>query len=303
MIPGQEEANHLDLPTNSSVVRRPFQAENWDQDVVLSDGNNGSGPSIQSQVPAALTENMHAYTIKTPLNCDTCNITVSDALELRRHIISHGHTCAQCSQSFSNHEDLGYHASDTGHIAYKCHSCDSTFSRRDVMLRHRLKHSTPKIKYSCDHCKKWRAPNGFKRKDHLTQHLRNYHHIDLPNLGNYPRSDTQNPSFRNYCLLHGCALFRSPIDAAEEMALQGNPLFTTRTAFTKHMREHDISIFPCTFAGCKRVNGKGFFQKRAFIKHMKAEHGIDPMAEAEEEVDGATETADQTWMALLLNED
>jgi hypothetical protein len=73
--------------------------------------------------------------------------------------------------------------------------------------------------------------------------------------------------------------------------LNKKSLFPTRAAFTKHMREHDSSIFPCPFARCKRVNGKGFFQKRALIKYMKAEHDID-VAEADGEVNDAMETAD-----------
>lgn len=54
-----------------------------------------------------------------------------------------------------------------------------------------------------------------------------------------------------------------------------NPLFKSRGEFTKHMRkEHDETPFPCTKVGCKRVNGKGFFRKRDFMKHLKKEHGI-----------------------------
>lgn len=191
---------------------------------------------------------------------------------------------------------------DTGHVAYKCPSCDSTFSRRDVMLRHGLQHSAPTTKYSCKHCKKWRAPNGFKRQDHLIQHMRNYHHIEneaLPTSDRiYYRLDPKSSGFYSYCLHEECTLFRSPLSFREQESLAEEPLFSTRSAFTKHMRsEHDRSLFPCTSAGCKRVNGKGFFQKRAFIKHMKAEHGIDPLAKADgelahRELDGVMEAAD-----------
>jgi hypothetical protein len=48
--------------------------------------------------------------------------------------------------------------------------------------------------------------------------------------------------------------------------------------------EHDETPFPCTKAGCKRVNGKGFFRKRDLMKHMKREHDI-----SEEEGDPASD--------------
>jgi hypothetical protein len=52
-------------------------------------------------------------------------------------------------------------------------------------------------------------------------------------------------------------------------------LFASRGEYTKHMRqEHDETPFPCSKAGCKRVNGKGFFRKRDLMKHLKREHDI-----------------------------
>ena len=43
--------------------------------------------------------------------------------------------------------------------------------------------------------------------------------------------------------------------------------------------EHDKTPFPCTKAGCKRINGKGFFRKRDLIKHMRREHDISEEVE------------------------
>ncbi|KAG0652852.1 hypothetical protein D0Z07_0037 [Hyphodiscus hymeniophilus] len=143
--------------------------------------------------------------------------------------------------------------------------------RIDVLKRHKLQHSSAQQRYSCTHCKKWRAPNGFVRKDHLTQHLRNYHHIDT--YYSEPLYIDQNPQSLGFyicCLHEGCPLFR-----LEEDRWGQNPLFNSRGDFTKHMRkEHDETPFPCTKAGCKRINGKGFFRKKDFLKHMKREHDI-----------------------------
>ena len=233
---------------------------------------------------------------RIPLQCDACDAVLPNSKELRWHIKCHGHTCAQCSQSFKNHDTLGYHAAVTGHCSYSCRSCDSTFSRRDVMLRHKKLHTAVTIKYSCPHCKNWRAPNGFARKDHLVQHMRNYHHIEdskhTQNRSSHWSDSPEDAAFHGYCIHESCTLFRLPLTRNEKVDLAKQPLFPSRSAFTKHMRsEHDRSTFSCTVAGCKRVNGKGFFQKRAWIKHMKAKHDINPMEEADDKSDGVMETA------------
>lgn len=189
----------------------------------------------------------------------------------------HRNTCHQCRQSFTTCSDLTGHASTTGHETYRCNDCEASFSRIDVLKRHKNQHSPNRKKYSCEHCKKWRAPNGFARKDHLTQHLRNYHHIDTGNtlFQSYSERSLVEPHFYACCLHEGCPLFQPA----------GNPycLFKSRGDFTKHMRkEHDETPFPCTKVGCKRVRGNGFFQKRGLMKHLMREHGVSEEVEDDE---------------------
>ncbi len=87
--------------------------------------------------------------------------------------------CSECGVKTHSTGELEWHALRTGHGALLCpqDGCDSTFSRFDVMRRHYLNHAADVQRYPCPHCKKYRGKNGFKRKDHLTQHLRGYHHI------------------------------------------------------------------------------------------------------------------------------
>jgi hypothetical protein len=189
--------------------------------------------------------------------------------------------------------DLARHAAKTVHEAYRCNDCDAGFSRLDVLKRHRDQHLANQKKYSCSHCKRWRAPNGFARKDHLIQHLRNYHHIDADDSGVADGSSRtfsyEDPAFYACCLHEGCPLFWSVEGRGWELGQK--PLFKTRGELTKHVRkEHDETPFPCTKIGCKRVKGKGFFRKRDFLKHMKKEHDI-VVEDAEDEDVGLDENA------------
>jgi hypothetical protein len=202
-------------------------------------------------------------------------VTATSLVLIQSHRKTHGHLCHECKTPFGNHFDINNHARETGHNAYQCTECDATFSRLDVLGRHRQDHRPLVEKYSCTHCKKWRAPNGFTRKDHLTQHLRNYHHlqIDNPQSRDFHWYVVTDPGFFKYCLHQGCSLFREDSEARRSWHFR--PLFASRSAFTAHMRkEHDESIFQCTHTGCPRVNGKGFFRKRDLTKHMRKEHVI-----------------------------
>ena len=56
--------------------------------------------------------------------------------------------------------------------------CGSLFSRLDVLNRHLESFSSEDPKYPCTYCKLPRGPNGFRRLDHLKQHIRDYHHLE-----------------------------------------------------------------------------------------------------------------------------
>lgn len=216
--------------------------------------------------------------------CPFCDQEFQTYVEFYRHQRSHGYTCFECGESFSSHWVLNDHAVKTDHESYHCTECDAKFSRLDVLKRHKIQHLPTAKKYSCKHCKKWRAPNGFTRKDHLTQHERNYHHIESTESSGqtaYSWGGIDELRFFTWCLHEGCPLFRpSNANGTYNSILVWNPLFPSRGAFTKHMRqEHDETPFPCTKAGCKRINGKGFFRKRDLMKHMKREHEISEEAE------------------------
>jgi DNA-directed RNA polymerase subunit RPC12/RpoP len=182
-----------------------------------------------------------------------CDKVTSDMSKHRQHLKHHGYTCHQCARSFTSHADLNRHAEIHGHESYHCNDCDASFSRLDVLKRHKLQHVPSPVKYSCSHCKKWKAPNGFERKDHLTQHLRNYHHIHIHTENAYvPYLPNLNPrwlGFYAYCLhqefhcsgpkvIGGIALI--PSSNLEESSPSTCARSTTRHHF--HVRRPDASV-------------------------------------------------------------
>lgn len=211
--------------------------------------------------------------------------------------------CSECGLYFSTKVQLIRHSGGTGHSAYKCPfpECDATFTRQDAMFRHQLIHEQEdNVKYPCTHRRKWSAPNGFLRKDHLKQHLKNYHHIECSEdrsrwQSTYDIGPTS-AAFFLYCPHQDCSLFRAPKDNNERNVIRREHLFKSRSDYTTHLRkEHDDSSFPCNIRGCKRIGGKVYFRKRDLLKHLAKEHP-DPESQAaapgdefDIEVDGCAE--------------
>ncbi|KAF2093255.1 hypothetical protein NA57DRAFT_23935, partial [Rhizodiscina lignyota] len=125
-------------------------------------------------------------------------------------------------------------------------------------------------RHPCPHCKKYRGNNGFKRRDHLTQHLRNYHHIDVDEReGHVDSWDGTRIVDTSRCPLAGCPQYRE-----QRLHWQDEPIFPKRRDYTEHMKKvHNESPFPCPEPGCDRIDGRGYFRKVDLIKHQKKEHG------------------------------
>jgi uncharacterized Zn-finger protein len=108
-----------------------------------------------------------------------------DAHERRPHTNGHGRIatptpfdCVECNESLSSKADLLRHAKEKQHQPYSC-ECGALFSRLDVLNRHLESLGTDEPKHPCKYCRRHRGANGFRRRDHLTQHIRNYHHLEL----------------------------------------------------------------------------------------------------------------------------
>jgi hypothetical protein len=125
-------------------------------------------------------------------------------------------------------------------------------------------------RYACKYCKKYRGSNGFKRKDHLTQHLRNYHHIG---------ERIPSESYLGWSCNHeDCDSYRAGACAerssGKETLYFQDPAFRNESDYNTHMRKvHNETPFPCPISSCGRIGPKGYLRKRDMIKHLQKEHG------------------------------
>jgi len=175
--------------------------------------------------------------------------------------------CFECESEGNSINNLEDHALKTGHATFLCPEggCGSTFSRYDVMKRHYLNHTADAQRFPRPHCKMYRGKNGFKRKDHLTQHLRGYHHAgeDKSGLRYGERS----------CPHEDCSANRGRVDRDGTSCSLHNHAFKKISDWTAHMKGvHDESLFPCTIPGCDRTGGKGYFRQRDLTKHISKLH-------------------------------
>ena len=206
-----------------------------------------------------------------------CTFSHNQSYEVRDHKRKeHGDflSCDQCGEHFFTAQALSSHARSQDHAAHSCEveECDSTFIRYQDLVRHQGQHRADVQRFPCDYCRKHRGPQAFKRKDHLTQHLRNYHHFELEesSYSNFMASADA------HCPHLDCAQHRTRQDDTRyywNPGLDGKPPFSKRSDFTEHMKKvHDESLFPCKKAGCDRIGKKGYFRKRDLDKHCRAKH-------------------------------
>ncbi|TGO88979.1 hypothetical protein BPOR_0131g00180 [Botrytis porri] len=138
---------------------------------------------------------------------------------------------------------------------------------------------------------RYRGRNGFKRKDHLRQHIRNYHKIEINHTGNIYESPF-------LCTYANCqdydAMYRQDLrsldDLTQHMLTEHNSSaffcnkvscdrvgpngFDTKKLLQDHIKKEHPSPFQCTHPGCDRVGSKGWLRERDQKKHMLQKHGI-----------------------------
>ena len=223
---------------------------NMELEVVLPE-NNESFPQARAGSPGeAISSEI------SPANHD----------DHERVTLADPNACVECSQSFANGWLLGEHCSDEAHAGFMC-KCGKGYARLDVLNRHLKTYQPDLRKYTCPHCNSHNGGKSFKRKDHLTQHIRGYHHI-----GNYDDD-------RLYLCPHSdCLQYREPnfCDLTKEIQLRDRP-FAHSKEFMQHMRSvHNEAPYPCDVSGCLRARGKGYYSKIGLIKHRKREHPDAP---------------------------
>ncbi|KAE9379950.1 hypothetical protein N431DRAFT_122026 [Stipitochalara longipes BDJ] len=166
--------------------------------------------------------------------------------------------CAQCGIGCGSLKDLDKHGDQTMHAAYICRypDCGTECTRIAELIRHQLAHRSTVPRYACLHCRKYRGANGFKRKDHLRQHIRNYHHID-----DSPRGSNADESAGHACTFDGC----------DKTGLNA---FETEKLLKVHLKKEHPSPYQCSYPGCHRIGTNGWMLERAMVKHMKKDHDV-----------------------------
>ncbi|KAF2000875.1 hypothetical protein P154DRAFT_491091 [Amniculicola lignicola CBS 123094] len=269
----------------ASIVQGPIMehiSESW---------NFGS----QSQRPSVMEDPSQDRS----LACRICRVSFETRAELVRHASSQFHStlqcdisdcefwyhrnpeylshlrykhpdvyrCNECLKECGNEWALGIHRSQTGHALIVCafSGCGKRFSRQDTYSRHRSTHDEASTRHPCKYCRKYRGSNGFKRRDHLLQHIRGYHNIQEKKTS----TSTHQYLFDRCCPHKKCSGFRLPQNA------WGYTTLKSSTEYAKHMREvHNESDFPCPRPGCDRVGAKGYFRKADLRTHLKKVHDI-----------------------------
>lgn len=124
-------------------------------------------------------------------------------------------------------------------------------------------------------CISYRGKNGFRRKDHLRQHIRKYHRMEdyelsglcqecyftytsLEELADHMLQKHQSSAY--LCIGKGC----------DRTGMNG---FASGKELKAHVREDHSSTFQCSFLGCDRIGTKGWIRERDMDKHMEKKHG------------------------------
>ncbi|RYP36268.1 hypothetical protein DL767_003421 [Monosporascus sp. MG133] len=109
--------------------------------------------------------------------------------------------------------------------------------------------------YPCGYCYRHQGTNGFRRYDHLVQHLKVYHKIE-PVDGLSRKAAGSSPAVATALAV--------PIPGTVPVALGGNA--TTQV---------QVPPFPCTIAGCVRGGAYGFYRQVDLLEHQSMMHLLD----------------------------
>lgn len=179
-----------------------------------------------------------------------------------------GHVCIECGSVKKTKSDLDFHGTTQRHSPFAC-TCGRRFSRSDVLTRHLKTKNNTQPQHPCPYCKRHRGKSAFHRRDHLKQHIVEYHKFDneespkdpwMPFVGVCVEPtcpDYEDISF--YCLGYPEQRKKNP--------------FLKHSEYNKHMRDvHSITPFPCAASGCDRVGAKGYLREKDLVKHHRSMH-------------------------------
>ncbi|KAI1210755.1 uncharacterized protein F4807DRAFT_57968 [Annulohypoxylon truncatum] len=191
-------------------------------------------------------------------------------------------SCLVCLASFPSRSQLEVHAKQSAHDAFAC-SCGQSFQRLDALVRHQRSFRQDIHLFPCTFCKRHRGKQGFRRRDHLVQHLSGYHKFNSDKIVETLPKQRHSSDFV-HCIYPGCELNPSEWHRHDYSEQPRVYYFTRRSDYTKHLREvHEITPFPCPITECKRVGSKGYSSRHGLVKHLAREHEASPESLVPEE--------------------
>lgn len=119
-----------------------------------------------------------------------------------------------------------------------------------------------------------RGKNGFRRRDHLFQHIRGYHKINADEKLTEIRTRDSVKHESNIYQYPDCEFH--PDHAFKQLPftdhLKARP-FLKKSDYTKHIKEaRKETPFPCNVRGCETIEGKGYVRVKDLIRHRQNQH-------------------------------
>lgn len=181
--------------------------------------------------------------------------------------------CIECNAVLPSQHSLNVHANLEKHSPFRC-ACGITFARVDVLHRHIKSYSKEMPEFPCTFCKFHRGRRGFRRRDHLVQHLEGYHKFDSNETNRVSPVRREASGGMLICSHAGCEYHREKTYFSFGLGkILGDSPFSKQSELTKHLKKvHDESLFPCNVYGCDKVGGKGYTRQKDLMKHQASKH-------------------------------
>ncbi|KAH6996991.1 hypothetical protein EDB80DRAFT_138629 [Ilyonectria destructans] len=185
-----------------------------------------------------------------------------------------GYVCIECGSARKMKSDLDVHGTHQGHSPFAC-TCGRRFSRSDVLARHLKTKNNTQPQHPCPYCKRHRGRSAFRRRDHLKQHIVEYHKFDneetIPCIKS---SKVEWSPFIGVCAEPTCPDYRDiSFYCLSDSEQKKTRPFLKYSEYSKHRKDvHSITPFPCTASGCGRVGAKGYLREKDLTNHHRSMH-------------------------------